>query len=190
MRLVQGVSVLAVLATGYWLGQNFGPESIAAAIGSIAAYLALDIRQARKGPSNHDLELYSRIRELFSPGMLRFLKEFDFAASFDRDALDPVLEFVHSFDDSTQEFIDRSIEKKRRKLHQAAKELAVSYAQRTFPMENRLDRSGVPHEWERTNPELREKAVAELNSRATALARTHDDFTRTAKRRLLGGTAG
>lgn len=186
-RLAGIASVLVVLASGYWLGTDSGPEQFVAAFGAVAAYIALDRRASKPNDARrHDLDLYSRIRELFTPEALLFLRDFDFGNSFNASALDGVRTFFHEFDDSVHEFLDRKVEKERNALHRLAKKLVIDVSLKTFPTDMDIKRQRVSMEWDEKD---RRTAVRELNETATYLLEAHDQFTRVARKRLLSGGA-
>jgi hypothetical protein len=178
------VSVLAVLASGYWLGSDPGPEQLLAVVTTLGAHFALDRHSSgigRRDDQDHDLQMYNRIRELFTTDTLYFLREFDFGNSFKATSLDGVTRFFHEFDDTVHEFLDRKLEKKRLALHASAKELVMGVALNTFPTDMDLSRQRVSREWKE---EDRRAASRMLNEAASKVLQAHDDLTRTAKKRL------
>jgi len=88
-----------------------------------------------KKTNRHDQELFEEfLKVLPNEPTLRFLKEHDFGNSFNRKYIEPLYDFIETWDSVEKEFINVKLEKKKKELHFQAKELGFEIAKRTVPV--------------------------------------------------------
>ena len=86
---------------------------------------------------NHDLDLFDVFQHVFpAEPTLRLLKETDFGASFRKESIQPLYRFVETWDSVETEFLNKKLEKEKKALYKAAKELANEFVTRTAPVGN------------------------------------------------------
>jgi hypothetical protein len=135
---------------------------------------------------NHDRTLFTELqRVLPAEPTLRLLKEQDFGGSFPKRAIQPLHEFVETWDSVNKEFFDKKLEKERKALYSAAKDLALELGMRTIPVDGgeylsvlREDQRGGPRP-----SSVLEDAKA-LNKRASEFVPKYEAFIRLCKGKL------
>lgn len=124
--------------SGYFSGNlEFEP-----AIGFFVALGALFTKDKIKeklgfgGESNsHDLALFEVFQQVFPvEPTLRLLKETDFGNSFPIESIQPLYRFVDSWGAVDKEFLNKKLEKERKSIYSAAKDLALEFAKQTVPI--------------------------------------------------------
>jgi hypothetical protein len=114
-----------------------------------------------------------------------FMKDFDFANSLNWELVEPIELFYHNWQDARHEFLDQEIEDKKRMLLKRAGEAVHSLAMNTSPQWH--GRNAVASAAKLDMPggyEQHEHEIDEMNNKADAFSRVHEDFIRTARRRL------
>jgi hypothetical protein len=116
---------------------------------------------------------------------IKFMKDFDFANSFEWSSVAPVSNFALMWKDARHEFLDEEIEAMKRVLVERAGAVADAIALNTSVQWH--GRSAVAEASKLDTPHgYREHAeeIRELNERADAFIQAHEDFIRTARKRL------
>lgn len=136
----------------------------------------------------HDRELYDKLTTLLSSGgVIGFLDQTNMAGwSFDRKALEPLLEFHHDWNQPEREFINTDLEMLRRQLWAKANEYLKVIAYETFPVPGTVGRQWVPEDWEEEQPERFERVVKTLHSVAGEIVELHGKLVRAGRSHLLG----
>ncbi len=85
--------------------------------------------------NSHDLALFEEFQRVFPvEPTLRLLKETDFGNSFPKNSIQPLYDFADTWDTVEKEFLNKKLEKERKSLYVAAKELAMEFAKQTVPV--------------------------------------------------------
>jgi hypothetical protein len=199
-RFIEDIVAIAILVfTEAWFlhGYFSGNPEFEPAIGFIAALgamLAKDPVRAHFSPKtdkepcrNHDKELFGRFLEVFPPDKtIRFLKDQNFGDSFHRSSVVPLYAFVETWDSVEKEFLDKTLEKKRRSLYAAASQLATEISRRTAPLNGGQLVSVYTDQQRSAGP--RPKFVIEdariLNANASEFLPVYEDFIRSCRETL------
>ncbi len=139
-----------------------------------------------KAPSSKDIQLFEFFFTYFAENdRIRFYKEHDFLAPFDSRYLEPLNEFVETWDNAAHQFVDRDLEKAREKLYESAKALGLAIAGNTVP-----DRHGrisvVPDHMEKPLPDWVKRDAKEINELAPTFVEHHENFIRLGRKKLYG----
>lgn len=115
---------------------------------------------------------------------ITFLRTHHFAgASFKRNDIKDISEFVYQCENPAFEFIDPDLEGLKLQLLEYVNEFTQCVGIETFPTHN-VERNEVPPEWEYEQPERFKRVVDTLNNTADLICETYDDLVRTATRKL------
>ena len=171
--------VIAFVAFG-WLVAEPSWEPITVFIGAVAALVGSEIAFLRsffvgreherpqpiKGQQNEDRALYDRLIQLLpSDGIIDFINKNNMAGfSFNLDRLNPLDEFIHTWDNAAHEFLDPDLEHAKSELYSRCREHSSLIGKYTFPNNN--GQQSVPPEWETEQPEKFGRAVQELHDKA------------------------
>jgi len=138
------VSIAVLVGTEAWFlhGYFSGNAEFEPAIAFIAALgviIAKEPVRAHFSSSNentsHDKDLFTQFLNVFPPERTtRFYREQNFGDSFQRSSISPLNEFVETWDSVEKEFIDNSLEEKRKALYAVAFELASEISGLTVPV--------------------------------------------------------
>lgn len=139
----------------------------------------------------HDQKLFEEFQAIlpFSPS-IEMLRNHDFGNSFLRVAVQPLFNFVETWDSVDKEFIDKELEQHRRQLFDAACQMSSEICKRTVPVgdgsyasvlsDNVREQGGRRPEW------VREDA-RELNRVASAFVPRYEEFIRYCRQTLNNG---
>jgi len=138
------IVVLSLVLFEAWFlsGYFSGNPEFEPAIGFFVALGALFTKDKIKdklgfsGEANsHDLALFEEFQQVFPvEPTLHLLKETDFGNSFPKESIQPLYRFVESWDAVDKEFLNKKLEKERKSLYSAAKDLALEFAKHTVPV--------------------------------------------------------
>jgi hypothetical protein len=116
---------------------------------------------------------------------IKFMRDFDFANSFEWSSVAPVSNFELTWRDARHEFLDREIEAKKRILVERGDAVVAALGHNTSVQWH--GRSAVAEASKLDTPHgYREhvEEIKELNDKADAFVEAHEDFIRTARKRL------
>jgi hypothetical protein len=184
-RIVAGIGMVAALVNGLSPDQSrqFDAGKAATVLVAVVVWLYSELAGASQ-PSNVDVELYRRIKELMNDEALTFLKDHDFGGSLHDSKTSPVGE-ICSWHGANNEFRDSKIQKAWQACQTRINILGRHYAHHLGPM-HRSDRlSAIPpgtDDWD--TPEHLRKAIVELNQSASDSYQAFNDFDRIARNRL------
>lgn len=117
--------------------------------------------------------------------VILFLRDHDFGAAFTYADIRDLDQFWWKCNDPAFEFIDADLEGIRANLIADINEFAKHLLMNVFPVEGRADDSiSVPYNWEETNQQRFEAAVAMLNQSSSKIAECYIDLIRLGKRKL------
>lgn len=135
----------------------------------------------------HDKALADALGQLLSSGgVIGFLDQNNMAGfAFPYDRFDPIRTFVYDWSKPEKEFLSPTLEEAKMALWRKADAYFDLLSAETFPTNN-PDFHTVPPEWEYENPERFWKVVEEFHSLAGEIVKLHAQFTRLAKRELIG----
>jgi hypothetical protein len=128
--------------------------------------------------------LAALIKLMTTNGCMDWLRGANFAGwSFDWKRIDAVEEFA-SRRGPEYEFIDPDVEKLRKVLYDASRQLMGLLATETFPVGNG-DRQAIPEEWESEQPERFRKAIEAIHGAADKVCGAYDELVRAARKKFL-----
>lgn len=187
------ILILSLTMTGAWFlnGYLSGKPEYEPAIAflvSLAAVFTKDKIKEKLGfggeANSHDLALFEEFQRVFPvEPTLRLLKETDFGNSFSKEAIQPLYRFVETWDSVNKEFLTKKLERERKPLFEAAKQLAMEFAKHTVPVgagdfisvfpDNLRDRG--------PRPEHVIHSAKVLNEKARDFTPKYESFVRTCK---------
>lgn len=188
------IVVLSLLLFGAWFisGYFSGKLEYEPAIGFLVALGALFGKDKVKeklgfgGEKNtHDLALFEEFQQVFPvEPTLRLLKEADFGNSFPKSSIRPLYNFADTWDTVEKEFINKQLEKERKSLYIAAKDLATEFAKQTVPVGSG-DFISVYSDNARAQGGSRPQHVLDsakiLNAKSSRFTPKYESFVRTCK---------
>jgi len=131
-----------------------------------------------------DRKTLEQIRSKISPKYLSFLREHSFGHSFPDAALTPGEQYLATWRDVNEEFLDADLEQLRADFAHSLAEFQWELVKNIFPVESRSDWYSVPSDWEENQPEHFREIIAQLNSLASTAAGKYEELIRTARRKL------
>lgn len=128
--------------------------------------------------------LAALIKLMTTNGCMDWLRGANFAGwSFDWKRIDAVEEFA-SRRGPEYEFIDPDVERLRKVLYDASRQLMSLLATETFPVGNG-NRQAIPEEWESEQPERFRKAIEAIHGAADKVCGAYDELVRVARKKFL-----
>ena len=172
---------------GYFAGSpDFEPAiGFIAALGVVLAKEPVRAHLSSRTPNtSHDRELFSSFLNAFPPDKTtRFFRAQDFGDSFQKSNIGSLYEFVETWESVEKEFLDKTLEGKRKALYTAASELASEIAGRTVPLRGGHFVSVYSDQQRATGP--RPESVIEdakvLNQKASSFLPVYEDFIRSCR---------
>ena len=135
--------MLATVAWFFWNpdGWIFQWEPIVVFLLSLAGFISAEIKGSgsdigTNGNNAHpnDIQLFNDfILMLPSETFVEFLKEHDFLGDFELESLAPLRQFIYEWDNAAHEFQDAALEKIRKELMDAAKDVNHKISKYTSP---------------------------------------------------------
>lgn len=109
---------------------------------------------------------------------INFLSNHDLSGSYHKSDTEPLFVFVSSWGDPERSFDDEDIEKEKYQFYQFLSQFLRDLAYNVGPTKNALFLSIIPERYydDPNIPERYEKAVADLNSRATEAFQRHQNL--------------
>lgn len=193
-KLVDQISIASVALTAFWLVYDICTEDniFDSASALLAAIVGLLVRVPIKAklatPSGHDIELFDRfsIAFPFEP-TVRLLRDLDFGGSFPRRSIQPLLDFVESWDSVENEFVDNVLELERKTLYEVANRFALELVKRTVPVGDGTNVSVVSDNFRAAGrprtPYILEDARV-LNAEARMVVSAYERFVRRCRETL------
>jgi hypothetical protein len=170
---------------GYWLVvgalvHNLANKAISLRLSSLEL-----LRQRER--RTMDIRLFESLTELLPSNgpALTLAKEHDFANSFRIASMEPITEFVHTWDNAEHEFLDAEIEIKKKALLGLASDFTLKVAEYTAPGRNGMQ-TAIPSDInvDFGFPEHVQKEIRHLNQAASGFHAAHQSFIRFARERL------
>jgi len=192
------IAIAALILTEAWFLNGYlnGRPEFEPAIAFIVALGAIFAKDPIKEKfgiggktRRHDQALFQELqRALPAEPTLRLLKEHDFGNSFRKQYVEPLYEFVATWDTVEKEFLDGTLEKKRKSLYADARALAYEIAHRTVPLSDR-EFASVFSDRLRNSGQPRPDSVIEdakvLNDKATQFVPKYEEFVRVCRAKLV-----
>lgn len=145
------------------------------------------VSAAQQEPS-HDLRLFHDFQSIFAfEPAVRLLREQDFGGPFLRRAIQPLFDFVETWDQPEKEFLDHELQAALADLYRAAREMSNHLVEKTVPIGNgeyasvfsdSLRADGPRPDWVR-------KEARVLNEQANIFVPIYEQFLRLCRARLL-----
>lgn len=138
---------------------------------------------------SHDQKLFEEFQKVlpFAPA-IELLQKHDFGGPFRRSAIQPLFDFVETWDSVEKEFKDREIEQRRVALYKAALEMSTELVEKTVPIGNQqfasvlsdaLRAQGGPR------PDWVQEEARVLNNAATKFVPVYEKFVRYCRDKLI-----
>lgn len=180
----------AWLLNGYFSGKPEFEPTIAFLV-SLGAIFAKDKIKEKLGfggeVNSHDLALFAEFQRVFPvEPTLRLLKETDFGNSFPKEAIQPLYRFVETWNSVDKEFLIKKLEKERKSLLEAARNLAMEFAKQTVPVGAGDFVSVFPDSLRNQGPRPEHviNSAKVLNEKASEFTPKYESFIRTCKATL------
>jgi len=174
---------------GYFSGKPDFEPAIAFLV-ALGAIFAKDKIKEKLGfgaeVRTHDLALFEEFQRVFPvEPTLRLLKETDFGDSFPKVAIQPLYYFVDTWDSVDKEFLNKKLERERKSLYAAAKDLALEFAKQTVPVGAGDNLSVLPDNLRGgSRPEHVLNSAKVLNEQSSKFTPKYESFVRTCKTTL------
>lgn len=135
----------------------------------------------------HDLRLFQEFQSVFAfEPAVRLLREHDFGGPFLRRAIQPLFEFVETWDQPEKEFLDQELQAALSDLYRAARQMSNHLVEKTVPTGNgdyasvfsdSLREAGPRPDWVREETRV-------LNEQANLFAPIYERFLRLCRAKL------
>jgi hypothetical protein len=117
-----------------------------------------------------------------SNGSISFVRDFNFADSFDRKQLKDIEFFLNRRDGPEHEFLDSELEMARKRFHKKCDALMEVLSLNTWRTEQGFQ--SVPDEWEWENPKRLAETLRMFKTARKAVCSTYDGLVRLARKKL------
>lgn len=159
-------------------------EVVVATVATAAA-----VEPGKRTPRKHDVRLFEELQKVlpFDP-TIRLIRDHDFGGPFSRAAVQPLFNFVETWDSPDCEFIDGALQAKLTDLYQAAAKLSDEIVTLTVPIGPKQGHASVYADAVREQGGPRPKWVIEdgrkLNAAARGFSPLYERFIRFAREQL------
>jgi len=200
MQVAKYLSLASIMATVAWffwnpVGWSFEWEPIAVFLASMAAFIAFDWedhsgvhKTEREEATIHpsDVFLFKQLVELLpSSGVINFLKTHDFLGSFQRDAIQPIEEFLYEWGNAEHEFQDERIEELKVELYGAARKFNTLIGKYTSPNKYGFQAVRPDHYEGGHQRELEfQQEAEEIGDAADVVVAKHQEFVRAGRQKF------
>jgi len=143
--------------------------------------------QLAAGPS-HDLKLFQELQGTFGfEPSVRLIRDQNFGDSFSRKAIQPLYEFVETWDQPEKEFLDKELQAGLVELYRVANDFAMQVVQKTVPIgkgdllsvfSDNLRAQGPRPDWVKEDARV-------LNEKARQFVPIYEHFLRLCREKLL-----
>ncbi|MEX3853690.1 hypothetical protein AB3X94_06430 [Paraburkholderia sp. BR10923] len=136
----------------------------------------------------HDLRIFDEFQSIFGfEPAVRLLRDHDFGGPFLRKSIQPLFEFVETWDQPEKEFLDPELQTALANLYRAAYEMSDHLTEKTVPVGNGEQASVFPDSLRAVGPRpdwVREDARV-LNEQAKMFVPIYEQFFRLCRTKLL-----
>lgn len=152
-------------------------------------YPQLRPKEERAAEPSHDVLLFQELQAVFGfEPAVRLIREQNFGDSFRRKAIQPLFDFVETWDQPEKEFLDPELNAALKGLYAAANDLATQIVQRTVPIGKDGHFASVYSDSMRTQgprPDSVREDARILNETARQFVPIYEGFLRLCKAKLL-----
>ncbi len=182
--IIRLINIVALLAAVAWLVSSPGWEPAVAVLGSLAVLVGLEYQEfSRRNSDSVDRKLFKQFLGLLpSDGVIAFVSTFDFGGIFFHDRLENLRTFRATWDNPEHEFLDRTLESKRKEFYQAVDEFMSQIGANTFVIED--GKQAIPREWEYKQTKRYHEAVESIHKSADKVSKRHTELVRIARKKL------
>ncbi len=182
--IIKLINIVALLAAVAWLVSSPNWEPAVAVLGFLAVLAGLEYKElSQKTGDSVDRKLFEEFLELLpSDGVIVFVSTFDFGGIFFHDRLKNLRTFRATWDNPEHEFLDRTLETKRKEFYQAVNEFMSHIVANTFVIED--GKQAVPREWEYQQPKRYHDAIESIHNSANKVSKRHKELVRIARKKL------
>jgi hypothetical protein len=178
-------NIIVLMLSFAWLVSYFNWEPFIATIISLSTLVGLEMSDKKSLKMNPDVDLFNRLlKDLPTEGSISFISTHDFHNLFDIKELDDLKTFVRHWNDAEHEFLNKKLEKKRRKLLLLIDELYENIGSYIFSDDYVVDKYRIPKEWRLIKPELYNQAAAVLHEASDKVFECHQDLIRQGRKSL------
>jgi hypothetical protein len=132
-----------------------------------------------------DREVFLQVREILpSTGAIQFVRSHPWGAAFPLGKMDQLYRFLDHCTRPEFEFIDADLKGLRASFAESVERFCAAIGIYTFPLDNRLEWSNVPREWEFAQAERYGKAINELTDSSNEVCAKYDELIRLGRRKL------
>ena len=189
LTLENVIIILSLILTEAWFLNSYlsGSPDFEPAIAFIFALGALFTKDRIKEhfgyfdyAAQHDLKLFNEFQHVFpAEPTLRLLKTTDFGNSFRGTDIQPLYNFVETWDSVEKEFLNNKLEKEKKDLYKEADDLAIEFCKRTVPIGNGDYFSVFPDKLRNSQrPEFVIEDAKVLNEKARLFTPKYESFIR------------
>lgn len=184
-RVVQIVTGLALVVGIAWFIKEPSYEPALTSLCLFATLIGLIYEEKVTSTRTVDKSLFEKFKStLPSDGSIDFIDKNNMAGfSFERSRLNDLSNFFYDWGNAEHEFLNKTLENKRKILHEKIGAYLKIIGFETFPT-HLPGRNTVPPEWEYEQPERFHKTVDKLHSLAGEIVDIHQDLIRTCKQKL------
>lgn len=136
---------------------------------------------------SHDLRIFHEFQQIFPHApAVQLLREHDFGAPFLRKSIQPLFDFVETWNQPQKEFLDKELQQALYDLYQAACSMSSHLEEKTVPIGNfefasvfsdLLRQAGPRPDWVKVETRV-------LNEQATVFVAIYEDFYRLCRKKL------
>ncbi|MFC1693492.1 hypothetical protein ACFL1R_08310 [Candidatus Latescibacterota bacterium] len=187
-RINKYVYFISIMITDAWLWHDYYTgekpwEQAVIILGLLGALIYEEIKDLRKGKDTDSTLFHKFLEVLPYEGSISFIDCTDMSAThFDPEKLNDLRYFYYHWDDASHEFLDKSIEKRRKILWDLAEKYIMALVTNTVPTDD--DLQTVPHEWKTEQPELFKEVIDDFHNLAGQIVIAHQEMIRYAKKKL------
>lgn len=141
------------------------------------------------GKQTHDEKLYEEFQALFGfEPAVRLLRNHDFRGAFPRQAVEPLYDFVETWDQPEKEFIDAELQSELKVLYAASLNMATHLVEKTVPVGDGTSVSVYPDALRNQGgprPTSIVEETRELNAEAQKFVPIYENFVRFCRKKLM-----
>lgn len=186
-RIAKLINLILLLFATAWFSRSPDWEPLLAMLALFATLITLEFQEPEERQDSPDHQLFQAFLELLpSDGDIEFIARWSLSQPFALDRLANLRRFAEKWGLPEYQFHDKKLEGRRKELLNLTRKFLESAAINTFrdPEPNPHDWYRIPDDWEITQPERYKQAKNELDNLADQVFEAHQDFIRTARRRL------
>jgi len=183
-RTAQVIAALAFVVSVVWFLRHPLWESGISGITTLAFFVGLLVEQKLHNDTVSDRRLFGKFKKVLpSTGSIAFIDKLNVdGSSFNPANLEDLDNFTTTWNNAEHEFIDKKLEKRRKRLLKLIKEYRLLVGGNTF--RNHNGTQTVPPEWEDEQPDRFNKTVELLHNKAGEVVDAHQQLIRAGRKKL------